>query len=82
MTFGPLSISPMSRGRPQLSEDAKGHANRGHSDKFKSLSLGEIQAGGDTLSEPRENMGSELLKVGQQRLVSHSYFDILSGRVY
>jgi hypothetical protein len=29
-------------------EDAKGHANRGRSDKFKPLVLGEIQAGGDT----------------------------------
>jgi hypothetical protein len=31
-------------------EDEKGHANRGRSDKFKPLVLGEIQAGGDKRS--------------------------------
>jgi len=36
-------------------EDAKGDANRGRSDKFKPLGLGEIQAGGDMIQTAKLN---------------------------
>ena len=57
--FCPVSMSPMSRNVPHLSEDAIDHTGRSCDTNFNPLVLGEIQAGGDSYSELIEKVDGD-----------------------